>query len=190
MIYQNVADIFAANDAIRSRLSARAAELNEAQQNFRPTADAWSPAEIVEHLALIEGRLTKLFSMMLHKLESAAAAEGGTTPRPMEPFSLDEFAAQAQQKFNAPEEVRPSGGVKLADALAQLQASRAALNALRPRVEAVDGAAAAYQHPAFGALNLYQWLAFIGAHEQRHLRQLERLLAQMDSATDGTGAAA
>ncbi|HYY42055.1 MAG TPA: DinB family protein [Pyrinomonadaceae bacterium] len=189
MIYQNVADIFAANDAIRSRLSARAAELNEAQQNFRPTADAWSPAEIVEHLALIEGRLTKLFSMMLHKLESAAT-EAGATARPMQPFSLDEFAGQARQRFNAPEEVRPSGGVKLADALAQLQASRAALNALRPRVEAVDGATATYQHPAFGALNLYQWLAFIGAHEERHLRQLERLLAQMDGAADGTGAAA
>jgi hypothetical protein len=175
MIFNSVADIYAANDDVRGRLVARVEGLDEAQQSFRPADDAWSAAEIVEHLALIEGRITNLFNVMLKKIESAA--EPGAQPRPMQPFSLDEFAAQARQQFNAPDEVCPRGG-NLADALAQLRASRAALSALQPRFEAVDGASATYPHPAFGPLNLYQWLAFIGAHEARHLAQLERGLAQ------------
>ena len=178
MSYHTVADIFAANDEVRSRLVARVENLSEAQQEFRPGADAWSAAEIIEHLALIERRLTGLFNAMLKKIEGAGAE---AQPRPMRPFSLDEFAEQARQKLDAPEGVRPRGGVRLADSLAQLRASRAALNALRPRVEAVDGASAIYPHPIFGPLNLYQWFAFIGVHEARHLRQIERLLEQMKS---------
>jgi len=69
-----------------------------------------------------------------------------------------------------------------------MRESRAALNALRPRVEAVDGASATYPHPAFGPLNLYQWLAFVGAHEARHLRQLERVLDSMNGARENKDA--
>lgn len=183
MTYNTVADIFAANDEIRGRLVARAEGLDEAQQSFRAAEGAWSPAEIVEHLALIERRLTGLFQVMLKKLES----EGAGTPPPMRPFSLDEFAAQARQKFNAPDEARPRGA-RITDSLAQMRESRAALNALRPRVEAVDGASATYPHPAFGPLNLYQWLAFVGAHEARHLRQLERVLDSMNGARENKDA--
>jgi hypothetical protein len=43
-------------------------------------------------------------------------------------------------------------------------------------VEATDLNATGYPHPAFGPLNLYEWLAFIGIHEARHLRQVEALL--------------
>ena len=179
MSYHTVADIFAANDEVRGRLLARVESLDEARQNFRPGADAWSAAEIIEHLALIERRLTGLFNAMLKKIEGAGAE---AQPRPMRPFSLDEFAAQARQKLNAPDETRPRGGGNLAAALAQLRASRAALNALQPRFKAVDGASATYPHPAFGPLNLYQWLAFVGAHEARHLAQIERVLAQTTAA--------
>ena len=182
MIYNSVADIFATNDEIRGRLVARAAALSAAQQNYRRDDGAWTPAEIVEHLALIERRMVQLLSMMLKKTESAMAAAGapaaaGSGARPMQPLSLAEFAERARtEKFVAPEEVRPRGGISLADSLAGLRETRAAIQELRPRLEAVDGTLAQYPHPAFGPLNLYQWLAFIGVHEARHLRQIERLM--------------
>jgi hypothetical protein len=72
--------------------------------------------------------------------------------------------------------VRPRGGVAVADSLARLRESRAAFEALRPRIERADLSAATYPHPSFGPLNLYQWLAFVGIHEERHLNQIERLL--------------
>jgi DinB superfamily len=173
MIYHSIADIFAANDDVRQRLVERVEGLSETEQHFRPAAGAWSAAEIAEHLSLIEGNMVRLVGKLLRQSESAGAAAG----TPMQPFSLDEFAAQARtQKFVAPEAVRPHG-VSVTAALAALRASRAALHALRPRIEAADGTRISYPHPIFGPLNLYQWLAFIGLHEGRHLHQLEGLLA-------------
>jgi hypothetical protein len=188
--YSSVADIYRANEEVRARLIARVEALDEETQNFRAGEQAWTVAEIVEHLATLEHRLSQLAAMMVGKAESVAAAaaggdaatgggDGAAGGAPhFKPFSLEEQVEQARtQKFVAPDEVRPRGGLSVADSLARLRKSRAAFEALRPRVERVDLSAATYPHPAFGPLNLYQWLAFIGIHEQRHLDQIERLLA-------------
>ena len=185
MHYASVEDIYRANEEVRARLVARVGSLDEEAQNFRADESAWTVAEIVEHLATLERRLSQLAAMMVGKVESVAASAGGTgagdAPH-FKPFSLEEQVARArEQKFVAPEEVRPRGGVPVADSLARLRESRAAFEALRPRVERADLSAATYPHPAFGPLNFYQWLAFIGVHEQRHLNQIERLLEKRAS---------
>ena len=180
MTYTSVADILAANEQIRRRLTTRLESLSETQRTARPAAGGWSVAEIVEHLSITEQRLGQLLQMMLEKAaESGAAAQ---SPPQFTPFSLDEFAERARgQKFEAPEFIRPSGGVALPDSLASLSESRAAVEALRPRLEATDLSAAQYPHPAFGPLNIAQYLAFIGLHEERHLRQIERLVETLDA---------
>ncbi|HYH85991.1 MAG TPA: DinB family protein, partial [Pyrinomonadaceae bacterium] len=76
--------------------------------------------------------------------------------------------------------IRPTGAT-LAASLSALRDSRSALRALRPRVERVDGTGISFPHPAWGAINLYQWLAFVGAHEQRHLAQIEALKETMSA---------
>jgi hypothetical protein len=180
MIYNTVGDIYAANDDIRRRIVASVEGLDEEQQSFRPEAGAWSVAEIVEHLSIIEGNMVRLVGKLLGKIESEAT--DASAPHPMQPFTLDEYVEQISTvKLEAPEAIRPTG-IPLGDSLARLSATRAALNALRPRVEACDGTGAHYPHPFFGQLDLYQWLAFIGMHEQRHLGQIERLLAGMPHA--------
>lgn len=184
MLYASVADIYRANGEVRARLVERVESLDEAAQNFRADEAAWTVAEIMEHLSVIERRLSQLATMMLGKVESVAAAAGvggaaGAAPGAhFKPFSLGEQVEYARtRKFVAPEEVRPRGGASVADSLARLKESRAAFEALRPRIERADLSAATYPHPAFGPLNLYQWLAFVGIHEERHLNQIERLLA-------------
>ena len=181
MTYSSVADIYKAIEEVRARLVARVESLDEEAQNFRPGEAAWTVAEIVEHLSVLEHKLSQLMTMMVGKVESVAAAAGGGTSAAaashFKPFSLGEQVERARrEKYVSPEEVRPRGGVALSDSLARLKESRAALEALRPRIERVDLSAATYPHPAFGPLNLYQWLAFIGLHEGRHLAQIERLL--------------
>jgi hypothetical protein len=189
LIYQSIADIYAANDTVRRQLIARVENLSEAQQTFRPGDGAWSIAEIIEHLSIIEQNMVQLISMLLKKSEGAAAAisAGNGSDRdvqtapgapPFQPFSLDNFVEQIRDvKLTAPERVRPGGNVRLADALAGLGRTRADIEAMRPRLEASDLSTATYPHPAFGELNTAQWLAFIGLHEGRHLRQIENLMA-------------
>lgn len=204
MIYQSISDIYAANETVRRRITDRVETLSEAQQTFRPEEGCWSVAEIVEHLSMIEQSMVRLIGMLLNKAEAAATDSSATTSsdastaatttadsaaaRAFKPFSLDELVETIRdKKLTAPEQVRPGGQVALADSLANLQQTRATVESFRPRLEAANLDAATYPHPFFGDLNASQWLAFIGHHEARHLRQIERLLDEPHFATKNEG---
>lgn len=177
MTYTSVAQIIEEIDKTRERLYQRVEGLTDEQSTARSNPNAWTPAEMVEHLSLIEHRLLRMMTMMLTKAESASTSGTDATPVEMKPFTLDEYIERGRnEKFTAPEAVRPAGTISLADSLAKLRRSRAELKALRPRIEATDLSSVTYPHPAFGPLNFYQWLAFIGLHEERHLRQAESTL--------------
>jgi DinB superfamily len=177
MTYTSVAQIIEEIDRTRERLYQRVEGLTEEQANARPNPNAWTPTEIVEHLALIEDRLLRMMAMMLTKAESAGTPFADA-PVEIKPFSLDKYIESARgEKYLAPEAVRPSSNASLASSLAKMRRSREELRALRPRIEATDLSTVTYPHPAFGPLNFYQWLAFIGIHEERHLRQAESVLS-------------
>jgi hypothetical protein len=183
MIYHSVAEIFDSIEETRGRLVARVAELSTAQENFRPARGGWSVAEIVEHLALLEERLLGLMNVMVHKAEQAGFQRTSESSH-FKPVSLEQFRERAgKEKYNAPDPVRPKGGVTVRESLERLRQSRESLRSLRPRIEATDLSGARYAHPAFGPLDFYQWLLMIGFHEERHLRQLEALLASPEYQT-------
>jgi uncharacterized damage-inducible protein DinB len=178
MMYNSVPEIFQAMDATRNRLYARVGGLSEAQESARAAEGAWSVREIVEHLAIMEERLSRMMAVMLAKAESAGAPSAAQA---MQPFTLDHFIeGNRGQKFQAPEQVRPTGEESIAALLERLRASRNFLSGLQQRMEATDLSAMSYPHPAFGPLNVYQWLALIGLHEERHLAQIESLLASTE----------
>ena len=179
MAYSSVAEIFEDIDSTRARLLRSVEGLSAEQHGFRPTPDRWSVAEIVEHLSMVERSVARLVGSLLRKAEeSGGAREMGA---PFAPVSIAELVEQTStQKLDAPDSARPTG-VPLADSLASLRDSRAALHALRPRVEQTDGAEIRFPHPAWGPINLYQWLLFVGAHEARHLAQINALKETMNA---------
>src|SRR3954462_5629410 len=177
MMYTSVPQIFEAIDETRERIYGRAESLSSGQSAARPNTGAWSVAEIIEHLTMIEARLLGLLKVMLAKAEGAAPESNGG-PVEMKPFSLAQFVERARgEKYTAPESAHPSGQETLADSLAKMRRTREELRDLGPRIEALDLSRVVYPHPAFGPLNFYQWLAFIGIHEERHLAQIEKVLA-------------
>jgi hypothetical protein len=171
MIYKSVDDVFTANEEVRRRLVARVEGAGEGQE--RAPEGGWSVAEIIEHLSIAEPGITRAIERLLEPADGKGA-EG--TSQPFVPFSLDEQAEQARGKIEAPEFLRPTG-LPLAEGLARLKESRSVLAALRLRFESADYSQR-FPHPAFGPLNAAQWLAFIGMHEERHLRQIERILGE------------
>lgn len=183
MMYNSVPEIYEAIDATRGRLYERVSSLSEEQETARVGEGSWSVREILEHLAIMEERLSKMMGMMLAKAEGAEGAAAGAAGKAMQPFTLDHFRERAAgQKFQAPEFVRPAGELPLAALLERLRASRNGLREMQQRMEAADLSGLSYPHPAFGPLNPYQWLAFIGLHEERHLAQINALLARLDGA--------
>ena len=174
--FNTVAEIFEALDESRARLDATLAGLGDEQEALRDAPERWCVAEVVEHVALVEKQMGRLVGLLLAKAEADGAPPPTAADGPL--VALDEVAERARrEKYQSPEMAVPRGGASVADSLAHLRESRAALTALRPRVEAVGAATHAYPHPAFGPLNLYQWLAFVALHEDRHRRQIEQLLA-------------
>jgi hypothetical protein len=178
MIYNSVAEIFDSIDRTRARLTATVSNLSETESNFRPAENAWTIAELVEHVAKTEAGLAPLFFKILERAETdggGVKSDGTINP----PVSLVEHHEKARaSKFQAPEMVRPEGAASVSESLAKLAESRETISNLRSRLEAVDLSHTAFPHPAFGKLNLYQWLAFIGLHEERHLEQIEKILSQ------------
>lgn len=182
MNYNSVAEIYEDIEEKRARLLRGVEGLSDEQQAFRASPGKWSVAEIVEHLSLVERSVARLLGSLLGKAEGAGQARGDAVP--FAHVSIEGFVEQSRtQKYSAPESTRPDG-VPLAESLARLRESRAAVQSLRHRFESVDGAATLFPHPAFGPLNLYQWLAFLGAHDARHLAQINVLKETMNTASE------
>ena len=177
-VYNSVAEIYEDLDDTRARLVDAVESLTDEEQGFRPSPERWTAAEIIEHLSIVERRVARVLGVMLSKLEPEAARAEGSK---FEPVTLAEFVERSRtEKYQAPDEIRPKGA-PLRDSLAHLRDSRDSLRSLRERVERVDGTRARFPHPVWGPLDLYQWLAFVGAHEQRHLSQLEALKETMNA---------
>jgi hypothetical protein len=180
MNFNSVPEIFERIDHTRERLLASVENLNEGQQSFRPALDRWSIGQLCEHLSIVEGNVVVLLGKLLGRVEESDAVRAADAP--FGPVSIEEFVERTRGvKLEAPERIRPGDATPLADSLARLRESRAALHTLRPRIERADGHALSFPHPAWGPLNLYQWLLFVGAHEDRHLAQIEALKESMNA---------
>ncbi len=177
MIYNHVTEIFDSIDKTRNELNEKVSALNADAQNFRLDETSWSAAQIIEHLAIVEGGLVPLVHKLLKKAEAEGTPSDGTLNPPI---SMVENAAKvADKKLEAPERIRPQGNALLTDSLLKLGESRRSIRDLQSRIQAVDARNTAFPHPVFGNLNLYEWLAFIGLHETRHLRQIENVLNEI-----------
>jgi uncharacterized damage-inducible protein DinB len=180
MIYHTIADILAANEQAQARFIAAVSNLTEAQANFRPDENQWSIAEIVEHISIVNDSFLRITHKMLKEAESAPRSP--RTDLNLGHTSLDENGQHHPGPFQAPDRVRPQGGVSVADSLSKMRASLAGFTEIQSRLEAVDLSEQSFPHPVLGPINAYQWMVLLGEHEDRHRGQIESLKATAGSA--------
>ena len=77
------------------------------------------------------------------------------------------------------EAVRPAGAQNASDPFAELEIARAAFLEFLTSADGLALGTLVFPHPALGQLNLYQWIAFIGAHEARHTAQIREVVSQL-----------
>ena len=176
MIYHSVDEIYEAIEKTREKLILAAESLTEEQKNARENEQSWTVAEILEHLGIVEGGVIRIFEKLLPKAESAGIKSDGNLNPPIS--FVEQAQAAKDKKFEAPQQVHPQGTLTITESLAKLRENRQKLNELRPRIIATDLSNALFPHPAFGNINLYQWLIMTGLHEYRHLMQIERILGK------------
>jgi hypothetical protein len=116
-------------------------------------------------------------SKLIKEVEAAGARE---TDESSLLTSLDRFQTwTVLRPVEAPDFVKPKGGVSTSDALARLTASRERMIAVLKRASGLALATVTAPHPLVGQLNVYQWGLITAHHQRRHIEQI-RAIAGFD----------
>ena len=168
-------------DCARTELLATVEAVPEPLREARPSEEAWSVAEILEHLMRVEKGVARLVAMKAGEMQSQS--EPPRDPDELPELAISKFARMSDRtmKITAPERVAPLGEISAGEALEGLAQTRAQL---REQLHAADGLAlstAHHMHPVFGVLNLYEWVYATGGHELRHADQIREVAAQLSA---------
>jgi hypothetical protein len=134
-----------------------------------PAPDRWSATNVVEHLAIVEARVANLLTERIK--EELPGLQPAKDTSPILPTIDYQKMYDRSNRVKAPEVVIPTGQTA-ASAWAALEKSSSMLRALLVGYDAVDLSAVKHAHPRFGPLSVYEWMAFLGAHEVRHAAQI------------------
>jgi uncharacterized damage-inducible protein DinB len=153
-------------EAARDAFVAAIEGLHDGQWRFRPSPEQWSIAEVAEHVALVSRAIGLMVRGPLpgtpvdeaHRPDEARVRARllGRTHKAKSP---GQFLPTGT--WSTPEEVRREYVTSREELLAWLRCSDAPL---RSHV---------MPHPALGPLDGVEWLAFLAAHDLRHVAQIE-----------------
>ena len=146
--------------------------LSAAQWNFKQAPDRWSVAEVVEHIAAAEDFL---MDMVRTNVMKAPPRPAGEDVKAIDDFVLQRIPDRSN-KVQAPEPLKPNnrfGSPK--DSLDHFKESRGKTLAFLKKTN--DLRQHAVDSPLGKKLDGYQWVLFIGAHSERHTKQLNEVKA-------------
>lgn len=146
--------------------------LTPPQWNLKRFFDAWSVAEIVHHLILVEvQRLQQLKELLEGKRENAVARlEGGR---------LDFSGVRAGlNPVKTKKEMEPTPGIPSKVLIAGLRRARTETIAFLRAVDLVRLKEVWVNTVSLGAINGVEVIEFLAAHTERHAKQIEETLRQ------------
>lgn len=146
--------------------------LSDKQLNFRAAEGRWTIAEIAEHITVVE---TALFGSVTGQVLKS------DPPKCESPFRVADTAiilaiTNRQQKFQAPEQVRPNGRWKTRDdLLSSFETTRnTTIDFMKNNTVDLRGR---FGQAPMGMMDAYQWILFLTGHSERHLAQLKEVKA-------------
>jgi hypothetical protein len=143
------------------------------RRTVRPEPGRWSPAEIVNHLVIVDRRINQRFRTLI---EDARSLPPESDSSPILSATIAGRVTTRDRRFTTSEasEPRDTDPSRIWDELAAVRRELADV------VATADGLALGKvfaPHPAFGPISGYDWLAFVGAHAARHAEQIREQLS-------------
>ena len=163
-------------DGERATLRAAVDRVPAELRDKQPGPDRWSVAEVLEHLGIIEKGVGLGMTKWLGEAQDALGPETDTSsvmnslPRAL--------IVDRSQRRNAPEEVRPPGDLDAKTAWETLENARETIRSVFLSGDGLALSEVVQPHPILGPINLYQWLLFVGSHEERHTAQIIEIAEQ------------
>lgn len=177
-VHRRLAEIVDYVELSRADLLKTANGVHPSYAGIRPRASAWCVAEILVHVAMVEGWVAKLVSRSVTLGKGQGV--GAETSEESMLSSLDRFlVTDPRVPVMASERGVPPRDSTMGTALESLGASRRALREGIREADGMDLAALSRRHPILGDLNMYQWVLFVGQHDKRHAQQVERVLRDL-----------
>ena len=140
-----------------------------AQWTFKATPESWSIAEVAEHIAISEGTI---FGMITTKMLQ------GPAPKPGETITDDKLIAgvtDRSKKAQAPEILKPVNKWATKEELVKSFNADRDKTITWVKTTTEDLRAHAAPHPAFGPLDVHQWVLLVAGHSARHTAQIEEV---------------
>lgn len=176
-------------DRERTALHDAIERVPEDARDKQPGADRWSVAQVLQHLGLIEKRVGLGMTKWVTDARSTALGAETETSSVMNSVPVQLIIDRSQRR-NAPEEVRPPGDIDAKTAWAQLESARATLRAAFLAGDGLALSEVVQPHPVLGPINLYQWMLFVGSHEERHTAQIVEIAEQLNAETSNAAGSA
>jgi hypothetical protein len=156
-------------------LDDQAAELRAAfeavpaeRRAVRPTPERWSAAEVVHHVTIVERALTQRVGALIAEAKALEPERDESSVL----TKIDTTTARNRaRKIVASERIHPKD-TDAARVLSDYEAARVAFKQVLAGADGVALGAVSAPHPAFGPLNGYEWIAFVGSHTARHAEQI------------------
>src|SRR5262245_425041 len=162
-------ELLAYLDEQRSVLKSAFESIPVEMRDRPPAPERWSAANIVEHLAIVEARVTKILSDRIEEARSGLPAD--TNINPILPTINYTRMYDRSTRVKAPETAIPTG-LDAATAWTALESSGSTMRAMLRANDGLSLSSVTHPHPRFGVLSVYEWVAFLGAHEVRHAEQI------------------
>lgn len=174
-LHPRIAELLEHLDETRAALLDAVRQVAHDRRDARAGDGRWTVGEVLDHISRVEGG----FARLLTKRVSDARAKG--IARETESSSIlgtveSGPLTDRKRRLQAPETVVPRQGATVAEGLAALEASRAAMRTAVLDANGVALGAITQQHPYFGTLNMYQWGLFLGFHDLRHAEQIREIV--------------
>jgi uncharacterized damage-inducible protein DinB len=160
-------------DGVHQRLMNTVAPLDTGIFTRRPSESEWSVAEIVQHLCLVEERVIK-------DLNRAIAAEPARVSF-LKRFVPPSIVALRLVRVKAPKAVSPIEVPEKEAAIENYNRARQALKDLCSAHSRERFKQLVFNHPFLGKIDGNATVAFVGYHEQRHLKQIHEVLKKVNA---------
>ena len=160
-------------DSQRAILKSAFDSVPPVRRNEPPEPGRWSAANVVEHLAIVENRMAGILSSRIRdERETGLGAE--TSSEPMLPGLNMSRITDRAMRVQAPDFAIPTG-LEAAAAWTQLEVATAALRAMILSGDGLALNSVIHPHSRLGPMSVYQWIAFLAAHEARHAAQIREI---------------
>ena len=165
-------------DSVHEKLVETVRSLEPHLYSQKPATGEWSVGEIVQHLCLVEARVT-------HELEGAIARQPRRVGflRRLIPTSI---VSLRFKRVDAPKAMKPLDAPTREVALENFDRARNNLKALCATHGENRFRNLVFKHPFLGEIDGVATVSFVGYHEKRHYKQIHEVLTKLGNSASKT----